>query len=417
MPQPTLADDMERVAQAARDYDRADICRLERIGFGSSSAVGRFPAGVYRVPYVRPRALKSAAVASPRTQRPMSARAPFEASVISCARPASARPALAAAQNRPDAALPAASPRDAKLPSKTASAAPRVPPQLPLSAAASFEWYKAMLANEKRRFEERLSHAHARYESAQRELQSLRLRMASDPPARELMRRDEAQSKQRERLGKNYEARWHKLQHDEAEFAATVRALVDAGRDNEQLHRENVLLRYDLARQATKPSTGPPRSAIDGTTMDHEAATEEDQAPTHAQAAEAEWTAVTWLSGVPGLHEAIAAALLHPLPRGSRPSTTKAIEDHRLEKAFLHGRADNADGDNDGEAAMLALLRDGKVIERLAHVLAPAAAALRRESAASTGGDDAVQARALEHEVMLHHQERPQVRVTIHPEV
>ena len=46
---PTLADDMERVAQAARDFDRADIRRLERIGFGSSNTMGRFPAGTYLV--------------------------------------------------------------------------------------------------------------------------------------------------------------------------------------------------------------------------------------------------------------------------------------------------------------------------------------------------------------------------------
>lgn len=431
-----LDDDMHRVAQVHSERERASTAG----GFGSTAGTGRQPAGGRP----RPKLMPASQLEHELFARPNSAHVPFALLQQRVARPHTARPtvsssvrwdrhympsrsvvaAASAAVVAPAPHAPPGSPRSqpsnalvsgssSSRPATAAAGPPRAPPapkaDTPASSArAALEWYTARLAEEKRLFAQRLAQAESKKESAQQEVQRLRIKVAGSPrTSKDLQREEDAYGKMKEQLGKAGETTWRRVQEAGRERDAALSKVADASRENERLSHEAVLLRGELARaqrpaaataafiaamakEAEAEGEGASAAAYSSSAA-AAAASSSSSLPPNAQPPHRDddpWTTVGWVASQPPVSEAIASALMSTLPRGGWPSAAKSVDDHVLERASLRRlaeQAEEADGggvDGGGREQLLAALRRGGALEKLADALWPAIEALAREDAA-----------------------------------
>ena len=305
---------------------------------------------------------------------------------------------------------------------------------------AAHEWFKACIQEERRSCARRVAQAEAKQEAMTQELQRLRLRIASDPRAASAsasLAEEDSYLKMKEKLGKETAEKWRRVQEAHHERDQARKDAREAAEASERLQHENVLLRGEMARLQKRlgklhargvdaaearegPALGEDRSAGagDGTDAEAHAADDDDeeewfnlllrqmdvddererrqdededetedgeprwQPASHAERAAAasmassQWSTVGWVGAQPAVAEAIAAALVHSLPRGSWPSAAKSADDHMLERALLRRMAEpgaaEAGSGGVGARGLREALNQGGAIEKLAIAIWPA---------------------------------------------
>ena len=244
------------------------------------------------------------------------------------------------------------------------------------SAQGALLWYTARLEEEKRVFDKRLANAEARHEAAQKEVQRLKIQLRDSPRThQEDQRQEVVHASTVTKFGRAGDDRWRAMNELRRERDAALAAAAEAEKEAEMRHQESVLLRGEVAslRAAAGARFGHVESA--------RAPQSASSPPPPPAAAEEEvlWTTVGWLAANPAVLGAVAHALMHALPCGTRPHPVKSADDHAVEKALLVQDGGTYDA-RSGREALAATLAEGGVGARLADALWPAVERLADEA-------------------------------------
>ena len=267
------------------------------------------------------------------------------------------------------------------------------------------------------------------------EVQRLRLRLASDTnssSATAAMAEEDSYTKMKEKLGKETADKWRRVQEANRERDEARASAREATEASERLQHENVLLRGEMARLQKRlqrlrakaargresgdvtgdgslavvagvgDSSGPAAAAgqeeeeeeekeewfqlllrqvnVDDEREEQEVYGESVEAgwqpPTKAEmaaasAASSQWSTVGFVASQPAVAEALAAAMMHTLPRGGWPSGAKSSDDHTLERALLRRMAEPG-VEGGGRAGLRAALAEGDAVGKLVAAMWPA---------------------------------------------